>query len=312
MGKTELRGLPSAPGFAVEFGTHPIAGADPEAPPLVGIHCSGSSLKQWTALAEALARHPQVASRVVGVNLFGYGATTAWPEVGRPQTLDDSAALVDAALAAAGVDEPAHVVGHSHGGGVALRFAATRAVASVTAIEPNHFFLLETPVGAADAQGDRRAAVEDCARFCESMLASSMMKYRNWGPQFHDFWLRQRDGDAFDDLPERDRRALVDTTVPHTAHEIHSIYAARGAGAKRDLAALAAEGAKHLVLSPEPGLGSRRCLRALAAVLAARGFAATTLPAGGHLAPLTHAAETADRIATLLAAALEPPPRTNG
>ena len=77
MGKTELRGLPSAPGFAVEFGTHPIAGADPEAPPLVGIHCSGSSLKQWTALAEALARHPQVASRVVGVNLFGSGATTA-------------------------------------------------------------------------------------------------------------------------------------------------------------------------------------------------------------------------------------------
>ena len=305
--------LPSAPGFTVEYATHPIANANPQAPPLVAIHCSGSSYRQWDALAEALAATPHVASQIVAPNLFGYGATTPWPATARPQTLDDSAALVAAALADAGLgDEAPHVVGHSHGGGVALRFAATRGVASVVVVEPNHFFLLEAapPIAGDAALEDlRRAGVKDCAAFCESMLASSMTRFRNWGPLFHDFWLRQGD-EAFDDLPADARDRLVGTTVPHTAHEIHSVYAARGQGAARDLGALAAEGAKHLVLSPEPGRGSRGCLRALDAVLRPMGFRTSALPAGGHLAPLTHAAETASHLVACLDA--PPPPESEG
>ncbi|KAK7242493.1 steryl-sulfatase [Aureococcus anophagefferens] len=304
--------LPSAPGFTVEYATHPIANANPQAPPLVAIHCSGSSYRQWDALAEALAATPHVASQIVAPNLFATGAATRRARRRcrrrRRQRRASPCALADAGVS----DEAPHVVGHSHGGGVALRFAATRGVASVVVVEPNHFFLLEAapPIAGDAALEDlRRAGVKDCAAFCESMLASSMTRFRNWGPLFHDFWLRQGD-EAFDDLPADARDRLVGTTVPHTAHEIHSVYAARGRGAARDLGALAAEGAKHLVLSPEPGRGSRGCLRALDAVLRPMGFRTSALPAGGHLAPLTHAAETASHLVACLDA--PPPPESEG
>ena len=94
------------------------------------------------------------------------------------------------------------------------------------------------------------------------------------------------------------------TTVPHTAHEIASIWGASGPSAVRDVAALTnIPGNKHLVLSAEPGLGSRRTLAGLEAVLGRAGFEASRLGAGGHLAPLTHPAETAAHLVERLAAA---------
>ena len=113
--------VPSAPGFRGEYAVRG-AGA-----PIVAVHCSGSSHKQWTPLCDALGPN----HRVVAPNLFGAGGTTPWPPHGRPQTLDDTAALVEtAAKAALGDDDRAPiVVGHSHGAAVALRYAATREVA---------------------------------------------------------------------------------------------------------------------------------------------------------------------------------------
>ena len=69
--------------------------------------------------------------RVVAPNLFGAGGTSPWPPHGRPQTLDDTAALVETAAkdALGDDDRPPIIVGHSHGAAVALRYAATREVA---------------------------------------------------------------------------------------------------------------------------------------------------------------------------------------
>jgi hypothetical protein len=113
--------VPSAPGFRVEYAVRG-AGA-----PVITVHCSGSSHKQWTPLCDALGPN----HRVVAPNLFGAGGTSPWPPHGRPQTLDDTAALVEtAAKAALGDDDRAPIiVGHSHGAAVALRYAATREVA---------------------------------------------------------------------------------------------------------------------------------------------------------------------------------------
>ena len=80
-----------------------------------------------------------------------------------------------------------------------------------------------------------------------------------------------------------------------------SIDGARGESSTRDLAALAGlPGAKHLVLSARPGVGSQRCLSGLRAVLERIGFETSTLGKGGHLAPLTHPAETAEHVARLV------------
>jgi hypothetical protein len=80
-----------------------------------------------------------------------------------------------------------------------------------------------------------------------------------------------------------------------------SIDGARGDSSTRDLAALAGlPGAKHLVLSARPGVGSQRCLYGLRAVLERIGFKTSILGEGGHLAPLTHPAETAAILARLV------------
>ena len=81
-----------------------MEGAAAGAPALAAVHCSGSSHKPWSALCDELDGSG-VASRVVAPVLFGYGGTTPWPATGRPQTLDDSAALVARALEDAGEEE---------------------------------------------------------------------------------------------------------------------------------------------------------------------------------------------------------------
>ena len=118
---------------------------------------------------------------------------------------------------------------------------------------------------------------------------------------------------------------VLDALVPAAAHDVHATYGARGAAAKRDLEALAVDGNTHVVIAPAPGGGARASLDALAAVLSERagfdgrrsffslcrraaapfgpvGFRASRLPAGGHLAPLTHPDETAAHLAALLTA----------
>ena len=79
-----------------------------------------------------------------------------------------------------------------------------------------------------------------------------------------------------------------------------SIDGARGESSTRDLVGLEHVAAKHLVLSARPGVGSQRCLQGLRAVLERIGFTTSILDKGGHLAPLTHPAETAAILARLV------------
>lgn len=289
--------VPSAPGFTVRYAVRG-AGA-----PVVAVHCSGSSHKQWAPLCDALPNH-----RVVAPNLFGAGGTTPWPPHGRPQTLDDTAALVEAAVnEALGEDaDTAIIVGHSHGAAVALRYAATRDVAGVVLVEPNYMSLLEAAAAFDDDKADeaaRNGGVDDAAAFLGRMMASAQSGYGGWGACFHRFWLAEEEGDRWADVPEPQQKVLLDLTIPHCAYEIGSIAGARGDPASRDLVGLARlPGAKHLVLSARPGVGSQRCLAGLRAVLERAGFETSTLREGGHLAPLTHAAATAEHLARLVGA----------
>ena len=60
-----------------------------EGEPVILVHSSGSSNRQWRSLTELLSQR----YRVLAINLFGYGSTTPWP--GRePQTLADQADLL--------------------------------------------------------------------------------------------------------------------------------------------------------------------------------------------------------------------------
>lgn len=116
---------------------------------VIALHCSGSGAAQWRKLGEALSsRHPFVAPE-------HYGCDSTGPWSGeRAFTLADEAAraigIIDASRG------KVHLVGHSYGGGVALRAAVERPerIASLTLYEPSVFHLLK--VMGARACGNHR------------------------------------------------------------------------------------------------------------------------------------------------------------
>src|SRR4051812_17287406 len=100
-------------------------------PPVVLVHSTGMSSKQWRRLSERLSeRH-----RVLLPDLIGYGESTAWPR-GEIFHWHLDVLAIEATLDA--LDAPAHLVGHSYGGLVALAAALhrPRAVRSLSLIEP--------------------------------------------------------------------------------------------------------------------------------------------------------------------------------
>src|SRR5689334_14597837 len=106
--------------------------------PVVLLHSSGSSSAQWHALAERLSER----YRVIAPDLYGSGGTAPWPG-DRPFYLECEAEIVLGLLEH--IDEPAHLVGHSYGGAVALHVARLRGdlVRSLALMEPAAFHLLQ-------------------------------------------------------------------------------------------------------------------------------------------------------------------------
>jgi pimeloyl-ACP methyl ester carboxylesterase len=107
-------------------------------PAVVLLHGGGSSGAQWREVCALLA--PRF--RMVTMDHYGHGGTDPWPGPPEARTHEAEAALVRALLARLG--EPAHLVGHSYGGGVALRLALSgpEGLRSLTLIEPIALSLL--------------------------------------------------------------------------------------------------------------------------------------------------------------------------
>jgi pimeloyl-ACP methyl ester carboxylesterase len=131
------------------FGT-PSEGVPPELPgcvvagagqPVVLLHSSLSSKSQWSDLAARLA--PRF--RVIALDLCGYG-DNPMPAASRPFSIDDEVRLVaDRLDRLVPPQVRVHVVGHSYGGMVALRFAERHRgrVASLSLYEPVAFGVLD-------------------------------------------------------------------------------------------------------------------------------------------------------------------------
>ena len=135
----------SAGEFSVEYADSGAGEA------VVLIHSSASTAGQWRGQIDAFADR----YRLLAPNLFGYGATSPWPQE-RAQTLDDHVALVEAVAEIA--DGRIWLVGHSLGGAVALQAALRmgRRVAGLVLIEAIPFYLLRLE-GRAEAFAEVRA-----------------------------------------------------------------------------------------------------------------------------------------------------------
>ncbi len=102
--------------------------------PVVMLHSSLGSKSQWTVLADRLARR----FRVIAIDLCGHG-DNAGVDAGKPFSLDDEVRLITSHLNKLVPSHVrVHVVGHSWGGLVALRFAQSRRgrIASLALYDP--------------------------------------------------------------------------------------------------------------------------------------------------------------------------------
>lgn len=143
--------------------------------PVVMLHASLSSRAQWTALVDRLA--PRY--RTIALDLCGYG-DSAVPAGRTPFTLDDEVRFVAERLDRL-VDTSTrfHLVGHSYGGVVALRFAQSRSnrIASLSLYEPVAFGMLD----------DEDAA--EMARLANHLSGLIQARHREEATQaFVDFW----------------------------------------------------------------------------------------------------------------------------
>jgi len=114
-------------------------GAAGTKPTVIALHCSGSSGRQWNKLVSALGDR----CTLIAPDHIGCGATRPWSGNHRFCLADEAARILDIVDAQNGA---VHLVGHSYGGGVALRVARERSerIASLSLYEPTAFHVLRS------------------------------------------------------------------------------------------------------------------------------------------------------------------------
>ncbi|MFA9216078.1 MAG: alpha/beta fold hydrolase [Sphingomonadaceae bacterium] len=245
-------------------------------PAVVLLHSSMSSRSQWNALCAQL----EPLFRCLAVDLLGYGKSPFPADVAGAYTLSHEVDAVNAALAAhLQPGEAFHLVGHSYGGATALRLARTlRArVLSLTLFEPVAFHLL--PVND-PARQEIEAVV---ARIHATSTDHDATRI------FLDYW---NGAGAFDAMPA----ALQQRFSAQIAKVKLDFEALLGEPAT--LTALATLDLPALVLSGRDSpLSTRRLAAQLAAALP---NASATQTSGGHMGPISHAADVNPHIAAFL------------
>jgi pimeloyl-ACP methyl ester carboxylesterase len=254
--------------------TAPVA-----APTVVLLHSSGSSSRQWDALAETL----RPTCRVVAMEFHGHGARPAGSGAAGSCPVAD-AALLDPLLADAG---GVHLIGHSYGGAVALQVAAAHPgqVRSVAVFEPVLFRLLiedepNSPLV--------RELFEVVADMTTSLAEHCPM---DAAQRFVEFWTGPREWLA---MPAGRRRAIAARMATVIGH-FHGLF-----GAPSPRRALASLEMPVLCLTGSQTVPATRRIRDLLADLLGAGLH-ETLPGMGHMGPISHAEHVNRRLLAFLA-----------
>lgn len=237
--------------------------------PVICLHSSGSSGRQWGALRD----HLEGEYTVIAPDLQGYGAKPVWPR-GQLLSLELEASLLECLFRQH--DEPVHLVGHSYGAAVAVRLALSHPerVRSLALFEPTLFSVLlsETP---------RPSGVEEVLAVAHALIPL-LEAGDTWGAarRFVTYWGGEP---AWGRLSEGQRQRLVQRAHKAPA-DFHALF-----HAGIDRAALGTLSVPVLCLF---GMETRLPARLVAQRLggAAPDIELLRLPGMGHMGPVTHPA----------------------
>ncbi|MGB8814812.1 MAG: alpha/beta fold hydrolase, partial [Paracoccaceae bacterium] len=249
--------------------------------PVLALHCSLAHAGAWSGLVEQLH-----GVTVTALDQPSHGRSADWDGV---QDLHGLTTRISIAMAEmVGLGEPVDLIGHSFGGTVALRIAMERPelVRSLTLVEPVIF------AAARSAEAPEYAAFRaEHLEFARLIKAGD----REAGARlFHAIW---GTGNGFDDLPEGQRRYILD--------RIHLIVAQNPVlldDAAGLLSYMRLESIGVPVLLVE-GADSPPIINAVQTELARRLTQVTRLvvPGAGHMVPITHPAVVAEAVTAHLA-----------
>lgn len=251
--------------------------------PVILLHSSASSGRQWQPLMQQIGAQLQS----FAVDLHGHGSTPAWSQA-RPLTVEDDCELLTPLLDRFG---PAHLVGHSYGGAIALKTALRNPeqVLSIAVYEPVLFRL-------AIDYHERDRTTQDVLQAAASI--------RNWlergalersAQRFIDYW----SGAGAWARTAPMQRALIAARMPAVVAQFHALF---GDGMTRsELGGLTVP---TLYLT---GGQTRPIARRVAELIEQAMPHATyrRIEAAGHMGPITHAAAVNAEIAGFLQSQLQ-------
>ena len=257
--------------------------------PLLLVHGSLASSRMWMPYRDALGE----AGELITVDLYGYGASPEWPGPA-PMRLADGAAVLHKACAHRA--EPVHVIAHSFGGAVALRWALEypERVESLTLIEPACFFLL--PYLRAHAAGALAAIRHVADGFNpargDAVQAAAMQR-------FYDYW----NGPGSWSALTADRKQMLLARHAQVGRDFGAIFAER----------FSPHALRRLSQPTRIGTGTESPQAALLAsriIAKAAPQASSACVAGaGHMLPVTHLAELTALLRARFGIAAQPEPK---
>jgi len=246
-----------------------------EGPAVLCLHSSAGSSGQWVPLMERLS----AGYRVIAPDLHAHGRNT-WPG-GGGNALEEDMRLVEAIAG----DAPAHLVGHSYGGALALRYAMRRPerVLSLVLYEPAVWHLAAS--GLADSA---TREVLDVGSRVKRLVESGNCREAARG--FVGYWNGEHGWDRLS-APQQSR---VEAQMPRIMAHFDAVFADRTpliAYAGLDMPALLLSGGA----GPRCGQYTARLLSITMPRTDARRF-----PALGHMGPVVSAAPVNEVIAEFI------------